>query len=174
MSWLDIVAILVLASSVAIGSERRIIGLVIGLGAVALYRPLLLLADTSPILAGVGAVLLVLIGRRLTPQGRSGVAAQHVVGGFGGLLLGLLAVLALSTSLPVGVTASGTLRYPPDVAQPFTSAVRESRVLEIGRDILFFPLLTQQGYFDASPQLQRQALGGLHEFLTLGVPWEER
>ena len=97
-----------------------------------------------------------------------------MVGGFGGLLLGLLAVLALSTSLPVGVTASGTLRYPPDVAQPFTSAVRESRVLEIGRDILFFPLLTQQGYFDASPQLQRQALGGLHEFLTLGVPWEER
>jgi hypothetical protein len=177
MSWLDLVLVAVVASVTALGAHRRLSGFFVGLGGVLLLRPLLVLAQANPFLALVAALLaglgLSMLGRRLFQQNRGAAGLMRTLGGFGGLALGLALVLSLVTSLPIQRNPANPseLFYPPrNLPAPISSAVLDSRLVLLGRDILFYPLLNKQGSADAG---QQRLMSGLHRLFVVGEPWNE-
>lgn len=175
MSWLDLVLVAVVAAVTALGAHRRLAGLFVGVGGVLLLHPLLLLAKANPFLALLGALLaglgLSLVGRRLLQQKRGAIVLTRALGGLGGLALGLALMLSLVTSLPIQRNPANPteLFYPPrNLPTPIASAVLDSRLVVLGRDILFYPLLTKQGQAEAGPP---RLLLGLHRLLVVGEPW---
>jgi len=177
MSWLDLVLVAVVASVTALGAHRRLSGFFVGLGGVLLLRPLLVLAHANSFLALVAALLaglgLSMLGRRLFQQNRGATWLMRSLGGLGGLTLGLALMLSLVTSLPIqrNPTNPSELFYPPrNLPAPISSAVLDSRLVLLGRDILFYPLLSKQGRAEAGPQ---RLMGGLHRLFVVGEPWNE-
>lgn len=177
MSWLDLVLVAVVAAVTALGAHRRLSGFFVGLGGVLLLRPLLVLAHANPFLALVAALLaglgLSMLGRRLVQQNRGAAGWMRALGGFGGLALGLALLLSLVTSLPIQRNPANPseLFYPPrNLPSPVSSAVLDSRLVLLGRDILFYPLLDKQGSVDAG---QQRLMRGLHRLFVVGEPWNE-
>lgn len=176
MTWIDLLLALLFAVFIALGAERRLGGLLVGLGGVLLLRPLLLLGQASPLLAvGVALVAglaLALGARRIGRQRRLAPALLALLGGLGGGLLGAALVLSAAVSLPLERNSSNQLVYPPQgVPALIAPAVRGSRVFREGRDILLYPLLAAQG--DISPS-RRPVLKALHSYLVVGEPWKAR
>ncbi|MEJ2292049.1 MAG: hypothetical protein P8Y13_11505 [Deinococcales bacterium] len=177
MSWLDLVLVVVVASVTALGAHRRLSGFFVGVGGVLLLHPLLMLAHANPFLALVAALLaglgLSMLGRRLFQQNRGAVVLTRSLGGLGGLALGVALMLSLVTSLPIQRNPSNPseLFYPPrNLPTPVSSAVLDSRLVLLGRDILLYPLLAKQGSVDAS---RDRVLQGLHRLFVVGEPWNE-
>lgn len=175
MSWIDLVLVLIVATLTSLGAERRLAGFLVGLGGAILLRPLLLLADRNVVVGVLAALVaglcLSLVGRRLYRQNRGGNALLTGLGGLGGLLLGVCLVITLVTSFPIQRNPANPseLFYPPrDLAPPIAKAVRDSRLVEVGRDILLYPLLVRQG--DIGPVEQR-VVQGLHRLFVVGQPW---
>ncbi len=175
MSWLDLVLVLIVATLTALGAERRLAGLLVGVGGVLLLHPLLLVAHANPFLGLIAALLaglgLSLVGRRLFRMNRGGAFATRALGGLGGLALGLALVLSLVTSLPIQRNPANPreIFYPPrDLPAPVGSAVRDSHLVLLGRDILLYPLLNRQGDVHAG---QERVLRGLHRLFVVGEPW---
>lgn len=176
MTWIDLLLVLLFAALIALGAERRLTGLFLGLAAVVLLRPLMILGDLSPLLAVAAALMaglaLALLARRAGRQRRSSRNGSLVLGGLGGALLGASLVLSLVVSLPIERNLSGQIVYPPQsIPGPLASAVSRSRLFREGRDILLYPLLDRQG--DIAPG-RRPVVGTLHRFLVVGEPWEGR
>jgi hypothetical protein len=176
MTWIDLLLAVLFAVFIALGAERRLGGLVLGVGGVLLLRPLLLLGQVNPLLAITAALvaglLFTLLARRLGRPRRVSPAVLSLLGGFGGGLLGAALVLSASVSLPLERNASNQLVYPPQGMPALVApAVRGSRVFREGRDILLYPLLDAQGDVSAS---RRPVLEALHSFLVVGTPWEGR
>ncbi len=177
MSWLDLVLVTVVAAVTALGAHRRLAGLFVGVGGVLLLRPLLVLAQANPFLALLAALLaglgLSLLGRRLFQQNRGALVLTRTLGGLGGLALGLALMLSLVTSLPIQRNPANPseLFYPPrNLPAPIASAVLDSRLVVLGRDILFYPLLSKQGEAQVGPE---RLMNGLHRLLVVGEPWNE-
>jgi len=177
MSWLDLVLVAVVAAVTALGAHRRLSGFFVGLGGVLLLHPLLVLAHANPFLALVAALLaglgLSMLGRRLFRQNRGAVMLMRALGGIGGLALGLALMLSLVTSLPIQRNPANPseLFYPPrNLPTSVSGAVLDSRLVLLGRDILFYPLLNKQGGADAG---QQRLMGGLHRLFVVGEPWNE-
>lgn len=178
MSWLDLVLAAVVATVTVLGAHRRLAGFFVGLGGVLLLRPLLLLAHANPFLALLAALLaglgLSLVGRKLFQLNRGAGALMRTLGGFGGLALGLALVLSLVTSLPIQPNPANPkeLFYPPrNLPAPVSSAVTESRLVLLGRDILFYPLLEKQGDVKVGPA---GVMRGLHRLFVVGTPWSKQ
>lgn len=177
MSWIDLLAVLLLASLIAFGAQRRLTGLLVGVGGALALRPLLLLGERNPWLAvvvglGVGLAL-GLIGRQLLPGTRKGLVWQHLAGGVGGGALGLALVLGAATALPVQRSPfdPNQLFYPPRDLHPLVQgAALRSYTLTVGRDVLLYPLLEAQG---TVPEDRRALLRGLNRWLVVGEPWRE-
>lgn len=177
MSWIDVVLVLLLAAFIALGSHRRLSGLLLGIGGVLMLRPLLLIGTVSPVLAvagalGVGLVLGV-VARWVTTTRPLPEVPMAILGGVGGAALGLSLVLASAVSLPLQENATGQLVYPPQQGLPgyISPAVQRSRIIREGRDILLYPLLDRQG--DVA-DARRPVLRTLHNYLVVGEPWEGR
>ncbi len=126
MSWIDLLAVLLIASLTALGAQRRLIGFVVGVGGALALKPLLLLAQRS-LWLGVGAalaagLLLGLLGRNLLPDGRTGHAWRSGLGAVGGLALGVTLVLGHGPAHPAQPlpTSSTTRRAtcPPSCGAP--------------------------------------------------------
>ncbi|MEX2541295.1 MAG: hypothetical protein WD314_05780 [Trueperaceae bacterium] len=176
MTWIDLLLALLFAVFIALGAERRLGGLLLGVGGALLLRPLLLLGQASPLLAVavalVAGLALALGARRLGRQRRFAPVVLTLLGGFGGGLLGAALVLSASVSLPLERNSANQLVYPPHgVPALVAPAVRGSRVFREGRDILLYPLLAAQGDIDPS---RRPVLEALHSYLVIGEPWEGR
>jgi hypothetical protein len=176
VSWLDIVLVAIPPALAVLGAERRLMGLALGVASLALLRPLVVLGTLSPILALVVAlvagVAVTVIVRALIPPRRTNLLAQQILGGMGGFAMGSVLVLTLVTALPVqrNPINEREIFYPPrNLTEPLGQAVTSSRLVELGRDILLFPLLDGRvGYTDA----ERTVYGGLHSYLVVGTPWE--
>ncbi|MBX3142957.1 MAG: hypothetical protein KF813_04315 [Trueperaceae bacterium] len=177
LTWIDLVLVLVIASLVALGANRRLIGLFVGVGALLLMRPLLSLGQGNPwfsiAVAFVCGLALALLARKLVAPGKGPELVFKIAGGFGGLLLGSAMVLALVTSLPIERPASnpGVIYYPPrTVGARLHGALEKSPLVTLGKSILLHPLLADA---EGSPQAQR-VLSSLHTWLVVGEPWFER
>lgn len=174
MSWLDVVLLGVVALLVALGAKRRLSGLVVGVGALLLFRLLLGVFGSSvwvglafALLAGL---LLGLLGRSLSAARRASPRLASVLGGVGGGLLGLLLVLAVVTSLPIERNINDQIVYPPQrLPLSLRGAVTASAAVDLGRDILLYPLLVEAGMRERSGILE-----GLHGFFVVGEPWNRR
>lgn len=175
MTWIDLLLALLFAVLIALGAERRVGGLVLGVGGAVLLRPLLLLGQASALLALTVALIaglaLALAARRIGVK-RSSSSSHALLGGIGGALLGTALVLSTAVSLPLERNDVGQLIYPPqELPAMIAPAVRTSRVFREGRDILLYPLLDAQG--DVAPR-RRPVLRVLHSYLVVGEPWERR
>lgn len=177
MSWIDGVFALLLAGMTAFGAHRRLTGLWVGVGGVLLLRPVLGLAAASAwvgLAAALGGgVLLGLVGRHLFVEARTGRLWQRVLGGLGGASLGAALVLAIAVSLPIQRSPfdPNQLYYPPRDLPPLVQgAVLRSWTMDVGRDVLLYPLLDAQ---NAVPEDRRALLRGLHRLLVVGRPWEQ-
>lgn len=183
MSWIDFALVLALVSIAALGAERRLAGFFVGVGGVLLLRPLLVLADVNPFMALVVALAaglgLSLLGRRVGNQRRGRSWVFRVLGGVGGLALGVVLVLSLTTTFPIQVNGTGQIVYPPryqgDVEPampagygPLSDAVNGSQLIDVGKRILLYPLLEDQIVSGDG------ILRGLHSYLIVGEPWNER
>lgn len=176
MSWLDFVLVAIPPALAALGADRRLMGLALGIAALALLRPLVVLGTLSPLLALVVAlvagVAVSVIVRAIVPRRRTGLLVQRIAGGIGGFAMGAVLVLALVTALPIqrNPINEREIFYPPrNLPEPLGQAVTSSRLVEMGRDILLFPLLDGRVGYTAT---ERTVYGGLHSYLVVGAPWE--
>lgn len=175
MTVLDVALVITAALVAALASQRRLGGLMVGLGGALVLRPLLLLGDMNPWLGLFGALLvglgLALAGRLLLPgAGGSGVWPR-IAGGLGGAALGVVIVLTLVTSLPIQRDAlnPNQLRYPPqDLPATVRPLVDRSALVQIGREVLFAPLLAVQ---DPSSSERTSVMNALHAWLVTSEPW---
>jgi len=178
MTLLDALLVLTVATVAALASQRRLVGLVVGVGGVLALRPLLVLADSNPWLGLAGALLvglaLALVGRLLLPGTSAQGAWTYVAGGLGGAALGVLIVLTLVTSLPIQRDAlnPNQLRYPPqDLPSSVRPVVERSVLVQLGREVLFAPLLASQD--PRSPE-RSFVTAALHGWVVTSEPWRLR
>jgi len=175
MTWLDGVLLLIVAATTAVAAERRIAGLVVGVGGALALRPLLVLAALQPWLGLVGALIaglaLALIGRQLLPAAPRHAAWPRLLGGLGGAVLGVALVVTLVISLPIqrNPVEPGLIYYPPrDLPAGLQRAVSGSTLVAFGRSVLLFPLLDARGGVEAG---ERPAIAALHAWTVVGEPW---
>lgn len=172
-TWVDAVLVVIVAVATAYGAQRRLVGLVVGVGAVLLLKPLLVVGTRSPVLAIVaavlGGVLLAVLSQRLSSPGMRQRWPSMVAGGAGGLLLGLALLVAFVTALPIerSVSDQRAIYYPP-VNAPFgmSSTLQASPLVAMGRSIVLYPLLEQP-----EGELQRSAYPALRNWFMEGDPW---
>jgi hypothetical protein len=174
MTWIDLTLLLLVAIVTALAAERRLTGLLVGLGGVLLLRPLLLLGDVSAFGALLAALAaggtLALLGTRLTRSWALPDAAAVILGGAGGLLLSVMLLLATVTSLPIERNAHAQIVYPPQAINRSTAAaLQASPLVQLGRSILLQPLLAGSGPATSSEQ---RAYAWLHDYLVVGTPWQ--
>ena len=173
ITWVDAVLVLIVAFATAYGAQRRLVGLVVGVGAVLLLKPLLVVGSRSPLLAIgaaiLGGVLLAVLSQRLAAPGLRQRWPSMVAGGAGGLVLGLALMVALVTALPIerSVADQRAIYYPP-VNAPFglTSTLQASPLVTFGRSIVLYPLLEPP-----ASQAQQATLQGLRNWFVQGDPW---
>lgn len=175
MSVLDLALVLIVAALAALGAQRRLSGLLVGIGGVAALHPLLVLADLNPWLGLLGGLLvglgLALLGRHVLQLARVTGPGAAVAGGIGGAAIGVAVVLTLVTSLPVGRSPlnPNELTYPPQtlpvVVRP---VVQRSALVAVGHDVLFAPLLS--GRERMTPE-RSAVVDALHRWLVVGEPW---
>jgi hypothetical protein len=176
VTWIDAALVLTVAALVGLAAERRLMGLLVGLGGLLALRPLLVLGALNPWLAVVAALLvglaLALLGRHVLQLARVPGTFARVAGGAGGLLLGVALTLALVTSLPVqrNPVEPALIYYPPrDLPPVVQQAVAGSAAVAVGRDVLLHPLLMAQG---AVPEGRAALYGALHRWVVVGEPWQ--
>ena len=172
MTWLDFVLLALVAVLTVIGAKRKVTGFLVGVAGLILFRFLLVISANSVALGLVFAIsaglLLGFAGRALVLRKRGPAIPVGVLGGFGGFALGMLLLLLTITSLPIERNLNNQLVYPPQsLPASLRSAVTGSRLVALGRDILFYPLLSRDGATPENP-----ILSGLHAFLIVGEPWE--
>lgn len=177
VSWIDPLLAVIVGILAAYGASRRLIGFFVGVGGVALTRPLLGLVENGPWIgvaaALAGGIVLALLGRGLFANQRSGTVWQKALGAIGGTALGVTLVLALVTSLPIQRSPfdPNQLYYPPrDLPGPIQGGVTRSWTVALGRDVLLYPLLDAQGQV---PEARRPLLDTLHRWLIIGQPWRQ-
>ena len=175
MTWIDASLVLTVAALTGLAAERRLMGLLVGLGGLAALRPLLVLADLNPWLALVAALLvglaLALLGRHVLQLARVPGRLARLGGAIGGFALGVGLVLALVTSLPVerNPVEPTLIYYPPrDLPPVVRQAVAGSAAVAVGRSVLLHPLLVAQG---AVPEGQVALYDALHRWFVVGEPW---
>jgi hypothetical protein len=174
MNWIDLLLVLMIASVAALAAKRQLAGAVVALGGLLLFKPLLVLVHAQAVLGlvlvGIAALVLGLLGRLTARAIFVKPWLGRWLGGTAGLALGVVLALATVTSFPVGRDIHGRIVYPaPDLPVLLRSAVPQSQMVQVGRDILLYPLLEAASQV---PSGQRVLLRGLHDYLIIGRPWE--
>ena len=172
MNPFDLTLVLVVATTTVCAAQRKLLGLLVGLGGVVALKPLLLVAQLSPFVALALALALgVALGfasRFLPPQTKARAPGRTLAGGVGGFMLGCALVLAAATSLPLARDINDAVVYPARNV-PLSATLQRSQLVEVGHDILLYPLLDRQGLI--SPE-RRAVLGSLHALFVARPPWE--
>jgi len=175
MNWIDLLCLVIIASTAALAAKRGLSGLLIGVGALLLFPLLLWLAHLSQLLALALALLLGLalgfVGRHIARLSGPVGPLYNALGGVGGFVLGTLLTLSLAASLPIERDINNLLVYPPrTLAAPISGALPGSQFVMVGRNILLYPLLDPALFAPG----QRGFFASLHRFLVFGRPWEGR
>jgi len=169
----DLALLLLWAAVVFLAAQRGLSGLIVGVVSVLLWRPALLVAAWSPPLALAASLLvglsLTLLLRAFPQLSYRQPRWGHLVGAFGGVMLGSALVLTLLVSLPVERDLGGAVRYPAR-GTPFAEVFQRSRLGDAGRAILLYPLLERSGRVAPA---HRGTLSVLHRLLVVGQPWGE-
>jgi hypothetical protein len=173
MSWFDLILIFVFAALTALGAKRKLMGFIVGLGAALVFKPLLLVLQGNAYVALFLALLTGLIlglGSRFLLVRRMGTAfIYQILGAFGGAVLATLVVFSVITSLPLGRDINGLIIYPSSsLPVGLSTAVRQSRLVDLGRDILLYPLLASEPRLSGKVGFYQP----LHQFFVIGKPWE--
>lgn len=173
ITWIDAVLVLIVAVATAFGAQRRLVGLVVGVGAVLLLKPLLVVGSRSPVLALIaavlGGVLLAVLSQRMSSPGLRQRWPSMVAGGAGGLVLGLALVVALVTALPIERSSSDprAIYYPPvNAPLGLSSTLQASPLVTFGRNIVLYPLLEEP-----ESQFRQDAYQVLRNWFVEGDPW---
>ncbi len=181
VNWFDVAMALLLATSIALFAQKRLTGFLIGVGALLILRPLLILGVKDPLLAIAFGLLagaaLGFIAQVLSPRLRWSNRNETILGGLGGLSFGLCFILAIVLSLPINVNPfSNQITYPDfkDFPDNFPVAISEyikdSRIVNIGRDTLLYKAYPDPLQItSADPDL----LQALNRWLVVGTPWEK-
>lgn len=174
MSWIDLLLLVIIASSTALAAQRRLSGLIVALGALLVLKPLLLIGQANALLALLIAlpigIALGVAGRYVSQRMQLNNLTEMALGGIGGFCLGVTLTLALVTSFPLARDLNNRIVYPaPGMPLMVQRAVQESRFFITGRDILLYPLLEAEGRIQPE---QRFVLRSFHSFLVIGRPWE--
>lgn len=174
MSWFDFLLMAFVASLIALGVKRQMSGLLVGIGAVLGFRVLLTISANSNsavaiAFALIAGLILGLFGLKLNNIKVSDLL-KSILGGFGGVLLGVLMLLAIITSLPLEKNINNLIVYPgqqlPRAVRP---AVQESYFVDIGRNILLYPIIEKSNFNAGSANVYKL----LHQFMIVGKPWEK-
>lgn len=172
MSWFDLFLVTAVAALTAVGAQRKLTGLLVGAVSLVLFRVLLVVFDRSiflGLLFALGAGLLIgFAGRSLIQRKRGPLLPGGILGGVGGFALGVLLLFTVVTSLPVERDVQNRVVYPPPLL-PFgmQNAVARSALVDLGRDILLYPLLVAGDNIEPNG-----VLAGLHNFFVVDEPWE--
>jgi len=175
MTWFDFLLMAFMASLIALGVKRQMGGLLVGVGAMVLFRVLIAISTNSRsavaiAFALIAGLILGLFGLKLNSIKISELF-KSILGGFGGVLLGILMLLAIITSLPLGKNINDQFVYPSQqLPRAVRSAVQESYFVDIGRNILLFPLLEKDNHFSAS---SAKIYRILHNLVVVVKPWEK-
>jgi hypothetical protein len=117
-------------------------------------------------------VLLGLLGRNVLTQKRGLDIPLSILGGIGGFLTGLFFVGLMITSLPINFDKiNSRYIYPPKFNVPpiLFQAFQGSQFVDVGHDILLYPVLADSNRIPAN---QRAVYKALHNILVVGQPWE--
>jgi hypothetical protein len=174
MNWFDIFLLIAIAAITALGIRRKLVGALVGLAVFPLMRIFMVIGNPwiGVLMAVLAGILVGFLGRNLLIHKRGFDIPLMVLGGVGGLFTGLLFVGLMITSLPINYDkVNNTYIYPPkfNVNPILRQAFQESRFVDVGRDILLYPLLDQAGQVPAG---QRGTYKALHNVLVVGEPWE--
>ena len=176
MTWFDFLLMAFMASLISFGIKKKMGGLLVGVGAALIFRLLLGISSAGYLLPAIGlamaaGLILGLLGLRLNTQLTMPEYLGNILGGIGGSLLGLLMVLAVITSFPLEKNINDQIVYPSHNLKPaIRGAVQQSYLVNIGRNILLYPLLKQQANYS---EPQDKIYGVLHNLLVVGKPWEK-
>lgn len=174
VSWVDALLLLNVVVFTVLGARRHLAGLLVGVGAVLLIKPLLVVGGRSPVVgllaAAVGGAILALLAHRALPAAARWPRLTGLLGGAGGLLFGSAMLVALAVSLPVEVSGSTTreVYYPHrELPGDLAKALQRSKfVTGVGRAVLFYPLLPPP-----ENDLERRLYATLREWFVVGEPW---
>jgi len=172
MSWFDLILVAFVAVLTVIGAHRKLTGLLIGAVSLLLFRVFLVVFDRSiflGLLFALSAGLLIGFGGRSLIQRKRGPSLPGgILGGLGGFILGILLMFTVVTSLPLERDVQNRVVYPPPFL-PFgmQDAVADSALVDMGRDILLYPLLVAGDGIEPNG-----VLAGLHNFFVVGEPWD--
>ena len=171
--WLDALFFLTITVITALAAQRNVSGLVVSIGTLLVYHPLLLLSTRNlgaSLLAGVVvAVGLGFAGRFLARALKLKNLPGSLLGALGGVLLGLVVVLSFSVSLPIQRDINGIVYPPTNVSRPLAQALVQSRVMQLGRTVLLYPLFNPDQFGSS----ERPMLEGMHNFFVVGEPWQQ-
>lgn len=178
VTYVDVLLVVLVAVLTALGAKKHWIGLAVGVGGVALLRPLLVVGSRDPWIAVAaafaGGVLLGILARRLSAPARGKAIAETILGGIGGALLGFALLATLVTSLPIQRNPANEreIFYPPrNVPAGLAQVLERSPLVTTGRSILLYPLLSAQ---TTMTDLEARVYGSLHGLLVVGEPWTRR
>ncbi|MEM6431570.1 MAG: hypothetical protein AAF708_20195 [Deinococcota bacterium] len=172
--WLDALFLLVMIAVTALASQRNLTGLVVGLGSLIVYKPLMLLAGRNlgaSLIAGlVLAAGLGFGGRIVARFVKLRPLTGSLLGAVGGIVMSLLLVLSFSISLPLRRDINNNVVYPPDTwPQTLETTMARSRVIQLGRNVLLYPLFRPDEFSSA----ERPILNLMHRYLVTGEPWTQ-
>ncbi len=175
MTWFDFLLMAFLASLIVLGIKRQLGGLLVGVGAVLIFRIFVAMSTTeikavAIAFALIAGLFLGLFGLRLNKAVNAPEILKNILGGIGGALVGVLMLLSIVTSLPLGKNINQQYVYPSLNLKPVVrSALQESYFVDIGRNILLYPLLENNKQLTGS---SAQIYKVLHKFIVIGKPWE--
>ncbi len=182
VNWFDLTMLALLAASIALFAQKRLTGLLIGIGAPIVLRPLLTLGEKDPLLAIAFGLLagatFGFIAQILSPRLRWSNRSETVLGGLGGLSFGVCLILAIVVSLPISVNR---LHNPPTVDYPSVEKlptslhenIKSSQLVEIGYDTLLYNLFGDEPTKYMHSSIDSDLIEALNKWLVLGNPWEQ-
>ena len=183
VNWFDVTMVLLLTTSIALFAQKRLTGFLIGVGALLMLRPLLLLGERDPLLAIafgllVGAAL-GFVAQVLSPRLRWSNRNETILGGLGGLAFGIAFILAMVISLPINVNRlhnPPTVHYPDLEKLPTSTYIHDninnSQVMEVGYDILLYNLFGDEPLNFMHSSIDPDLVRALNQWLVVGTPWE--
>lgn len=174
-NWLDYSLILLVAAITGLFAKRKLAGFVVGIAAILLIKPLLMLGQQNPIIAIVvgivASIVLAFLGQFLNDKDPFAPSLQMLLGSVGGFLFGLSMLFALVTALPLNIV-NGQIIYPSDVGRNAASlAIEDSQLVNIGRDILLYDVYVMNNLRSSINTASPDFVETLNSYLVAGEPW---
>lgn len=174
-NWLDYTLIVLVATIAGLFARRKLAGLVVGIAAIVLIKPLLMLGQINLWLAlGVAliaSIIVAFLGQFLNDKDPFPYSLQSLLGGVGGLLFGMSMLFALVTALPLDIV-NGQIIYPSNVGRtPVSLAIEDSQLVNIGRDILLYDVYVMNNLRQSINTANPDFVETMNGYLVAGEPW---